>query len=73
MALLSTNAAPLPLLSILLAPFRAIGRFLILIAESNQRVQAVETLSAMSDEELAKRGFKREDIVHHVFKDTFYI
>lgn len=32
----------------------------------------IEELSAKSDEELAKMGIKRDDIVRHVFQDLFY-
>ncbi|SFD93417.1 DUF1127 domain-containing protein [Roseivivax sediminis] len=50
------------------------GRILdamVIIAESNPRLRRVEQLQAMSDEKLAEMGLKREDIVRHVFKDTF--
>ena len=40
---------------------------------SYQRLAEVERLQAMSDEDLAKRGLKRADIVRHVFHDLLYI
>ena len=55
------------------AVFRAIGDAFVLLAESNSRVRKAETLNAMSDVELAKRGLKREDIARHVFGDLFYL
>ncbi|WP_300520483.1 hypothetical protein [Aliiroseovarius sp.] len=58
---------------ILLAPFRAIGRFFILVMENNSRVQMVERLNAKSDAELAEIGLKRDEIVHHVFRDLYYL
>ena len=58
---------------ILLAPFRAIGRFFIAVMEQNSRVQMVERLNAKSDEQLAELGIKRDEIVHHVFRDLYYL
>jgi uncharacterized protein YjiS (DUF1127 family) len=46
---------------------------LIGIAESNARVQQVERLQAMSDEDLAARGLRRADIARHVYRDIFYV
>jgi uncharacterized protein YjiS (DUF1127 family) len=43
------------------------------IAESNHRLKEVERLNALSDEALAKRGLRREDIARHVFRDVFYV
>ena len=37
------------------------------------RADQVERLQAMSDAELARRGIPRERIVHHVFRDVFYV
>lgn len=57
----------------LAAPFRAIGRFFVLIMESNARVKKVEYLNSLSDEQLKARGLKRDEIVHEVFKDTMFL
>ena len=46
---------------------------LVIIAESNHRVRRVEQLQAMSDEQLAERGLRREDIARHVFRDVFFV
>lgn len=75
MALTDTtpSAAPLSLGAILAAPFRAIGNFMVAIMESNSRIQRVDALNAMSDEQLAERGLRREDIVRHVFGDYMHI
>jgi hypothetical protein len=54
------------------AVFGKIGNGLIRLAESNQRVQRVQRLMDMSDDQLAKRGLKREDIVRHVFADSMH-
>ncbi|KMK66619.1 hypothetical protein [Puniceibacterium sp. IMCC21224] len=53
--------------------FKTIGRGLVRIAESNRKIQEVERLQAMSDEQLANRGLKRDEIVHYVFRDMFYL
>lgn len=50
-----------------LAPFRAIGRGLIRMAENSSRMKAVERLNALSDEELAARGLNRVDEVRRIF------
>lgn len=43
------------------------------IALSNPRLRQIERLSALSDEQLAARGLRREDIVRHVFRDVMCI
>ena len=55
------------LLEALLAPFRAVGRGLIWLAENNSRMVAVERLLATTDEELAARGTTRPDEVRRIF------
>ncbi|MQQ10209.1 DUF1127 domain-containing protein [Epibacterium sp. SM1979] len=59
--------------SVLLKPFAAVGKFLVTLAEQDARMKALRALMAMTDEELAERGLKREDIVQHVFADKYYI
>ena len=49
------------------AVFAEIGGFLVRVSEANSRVREMDRLNAMSDEELARMGLKREDIVLHVF------
>ncbi|MEB3419553.1 DUF1127 domain-containing protein [Salipiger marinus] len=53
--------------------FSAIGNALVAIGEANPRLRRVEALQRLSDEQLAARGLKREDIVRHVFRDVFYL
>lgn len=43
------------------------------MAEARSRRAQIERLEAMSNDELAELGLKREDIAQHVFRDTFYI
>ena len=40
---------------------------------SNQRVRELERLSALSDEQLAEQGLRREDVVRHVFRDVYFL
>ncbi len=51
----------------------SIYSFLIRMAESQSRVQQVEYLHALSDEELQKRGLTRDRIVHRVFADSIWL
>lgn len=60
-------------LSLLAKPFVAFGNLLIAIGEANHRDQTLRSLMAQSDAELAKRGLKRDELVHHVFSDSYYI
>lgn len=53
--------------------FNAIGNFFINAHVTAARLERVEHLQSMTDEQLEKRGLKREDIAHHVFRDLFYI
>ena len=45
----------------------AIFNGLINVAEANPRYRRIQPLQALSDEQLAKKGLRREDIVMHVF------
>lgn len=74
MALVDTHVTTaLSFRKVLSTPFRAIGRFFVLLMENNSRVQLVDQLNAMSDEQLAARGLKRQDIVRHVFRDLMHL
>lgn len=55
-----------PRLSTLLAPFAALGHFLVLLAESGPRMQALERLNRMTDADLAARGTTREGEVRRI-------
>lgn len=61
------------ILSLLAKPFTALGHGLVAIAEANTRYQTLNKLMALSDEELSKRGLKRDQLVHHVYSDRFYL
>lgn len=53
--------------------FKAIWRGLIAIGEAGPRMKKLERLTALSDEELAAKGMKREDIVNAVFGNKIYL
>lgn len=53
--------------------FKGVFDALTRIAESNARVKQVEFLQNLSDEELAKRGLKRDEIVQYVFRDIVHL
>ncbi|WP_417718890.1 DUF1127 domain-containing protein [Salipiger sp.] len=59
-----------PLLSRILS---GIGNALVAVGEANPRLRRVEALQRMTDEQLAARGIRREDIVRHVFHDVYYL
>ncbi|CUH88896.1 hypothetical protein PH5382_02840 [Phaeobacter sp. CECT 5382] len=60
-------------LSFLAKPFVAFGNLLVAIGEANHRDQTLRGLMAQSDAELARRGLKRDELVHHVFSDSYYL
>ncbi|WP_371038136.1 MULTISPECIES: DUF1127 domain-containing protein [unclassified Rhodosalinus] len=51
----------------------AIGDALAMASDVGRRVHRVDTLNDMTDDELAARGLKRDEIVQHVFRDLYYI
>ena len=73
MSMIEQTVAPnVSFLKVLAAPFNAIAKAFIFLAENNPRLKKLEALSNMSDEDLAKMGLKREDIVTHVFGTGCY-
>ncbi len=62
------------------APFAVIGGFfaaiwtgLVNMGANSGRMRQVTFLQSKTDEELSAMGIKRDEIVHHVFRDTFYV
>jgi hypothetical protein len=53
--------------------FERIGNALVAMSMANGRLRHVEALNGLSDEALARRGLKRADIVHHVFRDVYWM
>ncbi|GAB4258762.1 MAG: hypothetical protein Kow0013_00870 [Pararhodobacter sp.] len=53
--------------------FVALGQGFNAYVEARSRRDQIERLTAMSDAELAKLGIRRDQIVHHVFRDRFHL
>ena len=53
--------------------FAGIGHGIMTGSTAHHRYEQVQRLQAKSDAELADLGLKRDEIVHHVFKDLYYI
>ncbi|SFR47492.1 hypothetical protein [Litoreibacter janthinus] len=53
--------------------FMSLYKSIDLAASANLRIAQMEKLNAKSDEELAKMGLRREDIIRHVFRDIYHI
>ena len=43
------------------------------IAETQSRSDRIAALEAKTDAELAAMGIERDQILHHVFRDRFYV
>lgn len=50
----------------LLAPFRAMGRLLIAMAEASPQMRALNRLSQLSDQELAAKGLTRDGEIRRI-------
>ena len=53
--------------------FSALGNALVHIGENSQKMRQINALQALSDEELANRGLKREDIARYVMSDCYWV
>ncbi|WP_282602166.1 DUF1127 domain-containing protein [Paracoccus sp. PARArs4] len=52
--------------AMLLAPFRALGRAMVALAEASPQMRALDRLSRLDDEDLAARGLTREGEVRRI-------
>lgn len=69
-----TTAKPAHSLSSLIArPFVAFWNFLILLAEAHPKMNAVNKLNTLTDEQLEERGTTRSDEVRRIFAGHFYV
>ncbi len=50
-----------------------LGNMVAVFAEAQSRRDRIMDLLDKSDEDLAKMGLRREDIVHHVFGDRIFV
>ncbi|MCZ0962287.1 hypothetical protein [Paracoccus benzoatiresistens] len=53
-------------LGMLAAPFAAIGKVLVAIAEASPKVRELERLNSLSDAELARRGLTRDGEIRRI-------
>ena len=73
MAILSEAPAQSGILAALDRAVSAVGNFLVPMSTSHHRARQLAALSELSDDALAQRGLKREDLVRHVFRDIYYV
>ena len=52
--------------------FQSLNRAITVNSTVQMRLIRVQRLQALTDAELAAKGLKRDDIVHHVFRDLFW-
>lgn len=48
------------------APFLAVGRLLVHLAETSPRIREIERLNSLSDEDLARRGLTRDGEIRRI-------
>lgn len=53
--------------------FRAFGTAMTISAQSETRMREIQRLQGKTDSELAELGLTRDRIVHHVFRDIYYM
>lgn len=53
--------------------FTGFGTHLAMTSSMNSRIGYLRSLQAKSDAELAQMNLKRDDVVHHVFRDLYYL
>ena len=49
------------------------GEWIDSVASNSTRAREIDRLSSLTDEQLAARGLRRQDIVHHVMRDVYWI
>ena len=73
MAYLTATKPASSLPSLIARPFVGLWNFMIFIAEAHPKMNAVNKLSEMTDEQLAARGTNRTDEVRRIFAGQFYL
>jgi hypothetical protein len=56
------------LTELVLLPFRALGRALVRLTETNSRTQSLRAVAAITDAQLAARGLTRAEAVAEAFR-----
>ncbi len=62
----SFTTVPRNVASVLLAPFRVIGGFMIALAEASPKMQALTRLNTLSDADLAAKGLTRDGEIRRI-------
>ncbi|RDC74376.1 hypothetical protein DLJ49_03525 [Rhodovulum sp. 12E13] len=65
---MATLTATRPVPHSVFAPFRALGRFIVMFRGAGLAAAEVESLSRLPDEALAARGLSRSEIVPHAMR-----
>lgn len=74
MAHFSTHSsATSPILHSIWQSLSAIGGAFLSMGTATAKARQVEALMALSDEELADRGLRRDQIARFVFSDSFWV
>lgn len=71
-ATLAPRSHDLDIVKLIATPFKAVWRFLVRLAESDSRIQAVNRLNAMSDADLSAKGLTRDEEVRRIFAGSYY-
>lgn len=51
----------------------SLGAAIVRLSESTGRARRIRALEAKSDDELARMGLKRNEIVSHVYRDLMHV
>lgn len=73
MAYTTHSARPIGFLASLKGALARFGEAVVAISENSSRMRRLRALQEMTDDQLAARGIRREDIVRIVFADRFYV
>lgn len=73
MAYINTAKPTLSLGGILARPFVAVWNFMIMVAEAHPKMDAINKLNRLSDDQLAARGTSREAEIRRIFAGQFYL
>lgn len=68
-----SNGLQSTILGALAAPFVAIGRFMVLLAEANPKMRELNRLSQFTDEELVSKGLTREAEIRRIMGVNAYL
>lgn len=70
---LTATGSHFSVLDILMAPLRGVGRFCVTVMGHHSRIHQINNLRAKSADALAEMGLTRDEILHHVMSDLYYL